>query len=139
MTSPPGSEGGTRRELAADGGAAIVLIDSITQVVPRDADAVVVTGSHGGVSSGGYASAVRARLYVFNDAGIGKGDAGIAALPLLAAMDIAAVAVGHETARIGEASDTWTCGIISALNEPAGSRGAARGLPLREFAERIAR
>jgi hypothetical protein len=63
----------------------LVLLDSVTQVLPAHAGALVVTGSHGGVSSGRYALAVPAWLYVFNDAGIGKDDAGVAALPLLQA------------------------------------------------------
>jgi hypothetical protein len=85
----------------------VALLDSITQVKPDHAGMVVVTGSHGGVSAAHYARAVAARLYVFNDAGVGKDEAGIAALTSLDAHGLAAATVSHLSARIGEARDTW--------------------------------
>jgi hypothetical protein len=103
----------------------VVLLDSVTQVTPAHAGCVVITGSHGGLSAGRYASAVAARLYVFNDAGVGKDEAGIAALALLDGAGIAAVAVSHASARIGDAQDTWASGVI------AHSNGCARRLGLR--------
>jgi hypothetical protein len=113
---------------------ALALIDSITQVGPAQAGQVVVTGSHGGASVVPYARAVRARLYVFNDAGIGKDGAGIAALAELERDGIAACAVAHDSARIGEARDAWDHGVISAVNAPAATLGLAVGQRLREAA-----
>ena len=81
---------GTTREWAAPD---VLLVDSITQLEPGDAGLVAVSGSHGGVSSAQYALAVPLRLTVFNDAGIGKDDAGVAALDLLQAAGRAAVTV----------------------------------------------
>lgn len=103
----------------------LVLLDSVTQVEFRHAGQLVVTGSHGGASVVPYARAVRAWLYVFNDAGVGKDGAGIAALELLAADGIAAVTVAHTSARIGEAMDAWEHGVVTHLN------GAALALGLR--------
>jgi hypothetical protein len=102
----------------------LVLLDSVTQVELVHAGSLVVTGSHGGASVVPYARAVRAWMYVFNDAGVGKDDAGIAALDLLAADGIAAVAVAHTSARIGEALDTWQHGVVAHVN----GRAAALGL-----------
>jgi hypothetical protein len=110
----------------------VVLLDSITQVDAHHAGLCVVTGSHGGVSAARYASAVAARVYVFNDAGVGKDAAGIAALALLDARAIAAVAVAHDSARIGEARDTWNCGVISHRNATAGRMGVQPGARLSE-------
>ncbi|MVA97518.1 hypothetical protein GN330_09700 [Nitratireductor sp. CAU 1489] len=110
----------------------LVLIDSITQILPEDAGKVVVTGSHGGVSAARFAAAVAARLYVFNDAGIGKQRAGIAGLDRLARAGIAACAVAHDTARIGEAGDSLACGVVSAVNAPAAALGLHVGLRLRD-------
>lgn len=110
----------------------LVLLDSVTQVGPGHAGKLVVTGSHGGVSVVAYARAVRAWMYVFNDAGIGKDEAGIAALDLLHADGIAAVAVAHTSARIGEALDAWEHGIVSKLNGAARVLGLRDGLALRE-------
>lgn len=115
---------GMHRAWAAPG---VLLVDSITQLEPGDAGAVVVSGSHGGISSAQYALAVPARLVVFNDAGGGKDGAGIAALALLQAQGRAAVVVAHDTARIGDARDTWACGRVSGLNAAAAALGIARG------------
>ena len=116
--------------------AGIVLLDSVTEVTAASAGRVVVTGSHGGASAGRYALAVRARLYVFNDAGIGKDEAGIAALAMLDAERQPAVSVAHTSARIGEAADTWACGIVSRVNAAAAALGYRAGEVLRDAVER---
>ena len=108
-----------------------VLLDSVTQVEPGHAGHLVVTGSHGGASVVPYARAVRAWMYVFNDAGGGKDGAGVAALDLLDADGIAAAAVAHDSARIGEALDSWEHGIVSHANSAAAALGLAVGLTLR--------
>lgn len=110
----------------------IVLLDSVTQTAAEHAGCIVVTGSHAGRSVVKYACAVPAKLYVFNDAGIGKDGAGIAALAELEAQGIAAVAVAHTSARIGEALDTWQNGVISAVNAAAARLGLAPGQRLRD-------
>lgn len=111
--------------------APLVLLDSITQVRAEHAGAVVVTGSHGGLSVVPYAQAVRARLYVFNDAGIGKDDAGVAALAVLDAHGQAAVAVAHTSARIGEARETLDSGVVSRVNGAASALGLRVGAAIR--------
>ena len=95
-------------------GRPLLLVDSITEAVRHGADAVVVSGSHGGLSAARFALAARPHAVAFNDAGIGKDGAGIAALAWLQAHGIAAVAVAHDSARIGEALSTWNDGVISA-------------------------
>ena len=109
----------------------VVLIDSVTEVTPAHAGKVVVTGSHGGSSAGRFALAVPARLYAFNDAGVGKDGAGIAALAMLDAAGQPAVAVSHASARIGDAADTWNSGVISRVNGTAGALGYRAGQALR--------
>lgn len=125
------SEPGHERTVLRARGHRVVLIDSITQVLPEDAGAIVVSGSHGGASSGHYAAGVRAAFYAFNDAGVGKGDAGIAALADLDALGIAAVAIGHDTARIGFARETWECGVVRHVNGVAHHAGWGAGVALR--------
>jgi hypothetical protein len=105
----------------------LVLLDSVTQVTPAHAGSLVVTGSHGGASVVPYARAVRAWLYVFNDAGVGKDGAGIAALDILQADGIAAAAVAHASARIGEAADSWAHGVVAHLNAAAAALGLRSG------------
>ena len=125
---------GTTRTFAAPG---VLLVDSITQLEPGDAGAVAVSGSHGGVSSAQYALAVPLRLEVFNDAGIGKERAGVRGLDLLAEAGIAGVAVGHETARIGDARDTLENGVVTVVNGPAAALGVSVGEPLRDVVVRL--
>ena len=105
----------------------LLLFDSITEAVGRGAGRVVVTGSHGGASAGRFAVQAAPRLAVFNDAGVGKDAAGIAALPLLQASGIAACAVAHASARIGEARSTLDDGVISFVNAAAAAMGLAPG------------
>lgn len=119
---------GRARRRAAPG---VLLLDSITQLVPGDAGAVVVSGSHGGISSAQYALAVPLRLVVFNDAGIGKDDAGVAALALLQQAGRAALAVAHTSARIGDAQDHWDHGVVSRANAAAAGLGLCAGRTLR--------
>jgi hypothetical protein len=108
----------------------VLLIDSITQLEDDDAGAIVVAGSHGGTSSGEFACALPLAAVFFNDAGVGKDDAGIAALAMLQQRGVPAGAVAHTSARIGDALDAWACGVISQLNDAARARGLRAGEPL---------
>jgi hypothetical protein len=106
---------------------ALRTVDSITELGPADAGCVAVSGSHGGVSSARYAIAARPLLSVFNDAGIGLDRAGVAGLAMLEREDLAACAVAHATARIGDATSTLDDGIIGHANAPARALGIAPG------------
>lgn len=107
------------------------IVDSITELRPHDAGCVAISGSHGGISSAQYALAARPLIAVFNDAGIGKDGAGIAALAMLQAQGRAAAAVSHDSARIGDALDTWEHGVVSRLNDAAQALGLRVGDALR--------
>jgi hypothetical protein len=113
------------------------MVDSITEAVPQDADAIVVSGSHGGVSAAYYAEKTRALLHVFNDAGIGMDEAGIAGLAVLDSAGIAAVAISHESARIGDADDCLQRGAVSRVNRAASALGFVTGETLRVALERL--
>ncbi len=114
-------------------GSPLLVLDSITEAVGRGAGCVVVSGSHGGLSAGRFALDAGVRLAVFNDAGVGKDDAGIAALPLLQAQGIAAVSVSHLSARIGEARSTLDDGVVSHANAAATALGAQVGARLSDW------
>ncbi len=103
------------------------LVDSITQLIEQDAGCIAVSGSHGGISSAGFASAARPLLSVFNDAGVGKDQAGIAGLEFLQALGLAACAVAHTSACIGVAQSTLDEGIISHANPAAQALGVRIG------------
>lgn len=120
------------KTIVAEGrGGRVIAMDSITMVTPDDAGAIVVSGSHGGASSGAFALEVPLRAAFFNDAGIGKDDAGIVALEMLQAAGVAAGTVSHESARIGDAKDCWENGVLSRCNAAARALGVRPGQSLR--------
>ncbi len=112
----------------------IRLVDSVTELLPSDRDCIGVTGSHGGVSAARYAIAVRPRLTVFNDAGVGKDHAGIAGLELLESAGLAACAVSHTSACIGQSQSTWLDGVVSHCNPSAAALGIRPGLTVQACA-----
>lgn len=118
---------------------ALRLVDSVAELTPADAGCVAVTASHGGVSAGRYALAVQPALTVFNDAGVGLRQAGIAALPLMQAAGLAACTVAHTSACIGEAHSTWDTGIVSFANEAALAWGIRIGQPLHSQLAQVGR
>jgi hypothetical protein len=115
-------------------GVPLRLADSITEAVGAARGCVIVSGSHGGTSAGRFAlQAGPPLLVVFNDAGIGKDDAGVAALALLQQHGVAACAVAHHSARIGDARSTLDDGVISRANAAATALGAVPGRTLRDW------
>ena len=126
-----------KQTLARGRGLRIVLVDSIATLTADDAGSVVVTGSHGGTSAGEFALAVPLAAVFFNDAGIGKDEAGIAGLRLLQARGVAAGTVSHLSARIGDARDAWEHGIVSHVNEAAAALGVAPGARLRDALDHL--
>ncbi len=103
------------------------IVDSITELHASDGGCIAISGSHGGLSAARYALAVRPRLTVFNDAGVGLDDAGIAALPVMQAHGLAACTVAHTSAHIGEARSTLATGVVSHVNAQASAMGLAPG------------
>jgi hypothetical protein len=98
---------------------------------------VLVAGSHGGIIAAWYAARAGVRAVILHDAGIGKDEAGIAGLAYLEKLGMAAAAVSHETATIGEGSDMLARGLISRSNRIAGALGVHPGLPCRDAALRL--
>ncbi|HSB98775.1 MAG TPA: hypothetical protein VLE45_02590 [Burkholderiaceae bacterium] len=124
-------------EVARGPRARVIVVDSITQLDAGDAGAIVVAGSHGGTSSAEFALALPLRLVFFNDAGVGKDGAGIAALALLQARGAAAATVAHSSARIGDALDAWQHGVVSQINDAAHGLGVRVGQPVRAVAQAL--
>ena len=109
----------------------VIIMDSITKVTPEDKGAIVVCASHGGASSGEFALEVPLKAVIFNDAGVGKDDAGILALEMLQARGVAGAAVAHTSRRIGDSRDMWENGVISHVNAAARALGLVPGAKLR--------
>jgi hypothetical protein len=126
-------------ELERVGEAVIWGMDSIAAIAAAHQGCVVLTGSHGGQSAGEYALKYPLRAVLFNDAGIGKDEAGVVALAMLQAKAIPACAIAHTTGRIGDALDMWEHGYLSRVNPAAAAAGLAEGMSAREAARRLAR
>ncbi len=126
-------------ELERNEGIAVWGMDSIAAIAPAHEGCVVVTGSHGGQSAGEYALKIPLRAVLFNDAGIGKDEAGVVALAMLQEKGIPAAAIAHTTGRIGDALDMWDHGYLSRVNEVAAQAGLEEGMSAREAARRLAK
>ena len=120
-----------KQEVAKGGAGRVIVMDSITKVEAEDAGAIVLCASHGGTSSGEFALEVPLRAVIFNDAGVGKDNAGIAALDMLQARGVAAATVAHTSGRIGDSLDMWENGVLSHVNAAARTSGLAPGLRVR--------
>jgi hypothetical protein len=119
-------------------GLTLVLLDEIADLSAEHRGKVVVTGSHGGLVSGRRAIRYPPQLTVFNDAGVGKDRAGIAALEMLDSFRLPALAVAAVSARIGDAEDALQGGIVSHLNASAVALGLVADVPLDEALMRLA-
>ena len=120
----------------------IIVMDSISLISEEDAGQVVLVASHGGVSSGEFGTRFRLAVVFYNDAGVGKDKAGIAALAMNEKQQVPAGTFSHDSARIGDVRDTWQNGVISHLNETAKKAGFSEGeavqVALRRFAQSLA-
>ncbi len=135
--APLGPVGTTLSEVARGPGGRVVVIDSIAKVTPMAQGCYVVCGSHGALSAARFVVEVKPALVVFNDAGGGKDDAGIAGLDLLQQCGIPAAAVAHTSARIGDGADTWAGGVVSRANPLAEALGLKPGAVLQDELRRI--
>ncbi|MBC2638190.1 MULTISPECIES: hypothetical protein [unclassified Rhodococcus (in: high G+C Gram-positive bacteria)] len=114
-------------------GVPVLLLDSISEILPEDTNKIVVAGSHCSQNVPRYALSVPLRGAVFNDAGVGKDQAGVASFGILSNGGVPAVAVSHNTARIGDAQDVYANGIISTANELATDLGAEPGMTVADY------
>ena len=121
-------------------GLRIVCVDSVSLVLPEDAGQIVLSGSHGGVVSGqrGLAIRVAAAAAIYNDAGVGKDEAGVSRLPVLDEQHIAAATVAAASARIGDGRSSYESGVLSRVNATAKALKILPGMSAREAVERVA-
>jgi hypothetical protein len=111
-----------------------LLADSVTKLGPEAAGRVVVSGSHGGVYAAALACKAGCRAVILHDAGVGLDRAGIGGLDWLEAQGMAAAAVDHASARIGQAAEMLGSGRISHANGQARACGVRAGMGCAEAA-----
>ena len=113
------------------------FLDSITDANAESRGRLVVSGSHGGIYPASVASRWDIQAVLFNDAGIGFEDAGVAGVLELANVGMAAAAVDCNTCRIGSATDATERGRISVVNGVAKSLGIKEGMSVIEALKRL--
>lgn len=113
-------------------GVSITVTDSITFLNENNEGDIVVCGSHGGVSAGHYAQKHRLKAVFFNDAGIGKNNAGIKGLDGLNDAGIIACTVDCMSAEIFNGQDTLENGIITVCNQLAKARNIREMMTVKE-------
>jgi hypothetical protein len=125
--------------LVESGPLRVWALDSASLVLPEHRDAIIVTGSHGGLLGGKPETALKydVRAALYNDAGIGIDEAGVSRLPALEARGIPAATVSAATARIGDARSTYEDGAISRVNARAAELGLRPGVSARDFVARL--
>lgn len=108
------------------------ILDSITHLKSDSERGVVIAASHCGAYSARYALRFEIAALVLHDAGVGKDQAGIAGLALLAEAGMPAAAVSHESARIGDGFDCAERGRVSHCTGKACELGVAVGMPVKD-------
>lgn len=113
-------------------GIKVTVTDSITFLNEKNAGDIVVCGSHGGVSAGHYAEKHHVKAVFFNDAGIGKNNAGTKSLESLSETGILACTVDCLSAEIFNGQDILDNGIISVCNQLALSKNIKEKMTVKE-------
>ena len=98
---------------------------------------VFVDGSHCGINVGEMTIHSGVGAMIGNDAGMGKNNAGIAALKMCDEQGIPAAAVAAMSAKIGSGMSTYEQGQISVINEAAKKLGVSAGMSAREAADKL--
>jgi hypothetical protein len=109
-----------------------LVLDSITEQRSAQAMRIVVCGSHGGIFPGRLAAHRRVAAAIFNDAGIGRGAAGVRGLAVLDEAGVPGAAVDHRSARIGDGADQLARGRLSIVNRHGLLAGWEAGMPVAE-------
>jgi uncharacterized protein YunC (DUF1805 family) len=118
-------------------GTRVISLDSNSMVRPEHKNAIVLTGSHGGLVGGQKAVKHPVLAAFYNDAGIGKNKAGISRLAWLEENGIIGITVSAQSACIGVGLDTYESGIISYLNKQARSLGIKAAMSAKDAVELI--
>jgi hypothetical protein len=116
-----------------------LVVDSATRLGAEAADAIIVCGSHGGLYPAWLAAQAGVRAIIFNDAGIGRHQAGIAGVHWLDALEIPACALDFRSARIGDAADALASGVVTMANDMAAQHGCLPGHTCRQVIDCLVR
>jgi hypothetical protein len=120
-----------QKQVSIDG-TTVVVTDSITFLNESNRGDIVACGSHGGISAGEYAKKHGVKAVFFNDAGIGKNNAGTKSMEPLAVAGIIACTVDCMSAEIFNGQDVLENGVITTCNQIAKSRNIREKMTVKE-------
>jgi hypothetical protein len=126
--------------LLADLDAALMssfIFDSVTVFPPAARGRAAIAASHGGEYAAYCAAKAGVKAVILCDAGVGRERAGIGGLGYLDALGVAAAAVGHRSARIGDGADCLARGVVSHVNDAARRAGLIEGMPARVALDKL--
>lgn len=121
------------------GAGRIVLVDAAAELAPEHAGTVVVCGDPATLRTARLLLRHPPALVALHDAGVGRDGAGIAGLARLGDVHVPAVAIGHDSARIGDADDLLERGEVRHLNAAARELGLREGPLLDQLEARVDR
>lgn len=108
-------------------GQRIVLADDSADLTAGGPGRIVICGAPATLRHARTLLRYAPSLVVLHDAGVGMDGAGIAGLERLEAFHVPAVAVSHDSARVGDADDVLDRGSVRHLNATAIARGFSAG------------
>jgi len=117
----------------------ICIVDSATSLKDQARGKVVVAGSQGSPLPANLVARAGAIACVLHDAGVGKDEAGISALPYCDDLGMASATVDYKSARISDAKDMMARGVISRANALAANLGVKPGMKCAEAATLLTR
>jgi hypothetical protein len=116
-----------------------LVLDSVTVFPPDARGRAAIAASHGGVYAAYLAAKAGIKAVILCDAGVGRERAGIGGLDYLDELGVAAAAIGHRSARIGDGADCSARGLITYVNSHAHAAGVRAGMSAREALDLLAR
>lgn len=134
---------GGKRHLISDvaGQPRVICVDAAPMLEGEDAGSIAITGSHAALFRGRPDGVIRVavRAIFFSDAGVGLDQAGIARLPTLDELGIAAGTASADSAEIGSSLSIYHEGELSHVNQTAAALGATPGMRVKDFVASLVR
>lgn len=109
------------------GATTVLLADEPVDLRGREPGGIVVCGSPATLRNARTLLKYAPSFVALHDAGVGMDGAGVAGLERLEAFHVPAVAVGHDSARVGDADDVLDRGEVLHLNDSARAAGLSPG------------
>lgn len=115
----------------------IITLDSNSMIKKEHGNSIILTGSHGGLVGDLPAVKFPVSAAFYNDAGVGKDNAGISRLDWLQRNGVVGATVSKDSAQIGVGFETYNSGIISYINQLGHDAGLKKGMFAKDGAQML--